>query len=118
MSKGDSETGEYRTLCPDGRSRPFRAEIQRGGVLFQVGTKTRFLLTTEQLTLCLEHFRHTGWFPLGNNITAVTPGGLGAYFKENVLHNPKFASHVAAFLVAQGQLDHRWENNRLELKVV
>jgi len=67
----------------------------------------------------LKHFSNREWFPLGNKIDEVKPGGLGEYFKNVLKTSPKFASHFASVLVSQGRVEYRYGTyNQIELKVL
>jgi hypothetical protein len=122
--KGEVELDEgdcYWTLGVGKKARPFWAYISEEGIKVLTGPKgkTDLYLTNQAIESCLMHFRTAGWFPLGNQIDAVKPNGLGEYFQNIFKKGPKFASHFAAILVNQRRLIYRYgERNMVELKVV
>lgn len=115
------EGDKYWTLGYGNRAKPFWASIDENGIIVFTGPegKTALYLKHKVVEQCLEHFRGRGWFPMGNNVTSITPGGLGEYFREKLLKSPKFASHFAAMLVDQNRLEYRYgKRNMVELRVV
>lgn len=116
------EEGDYFWTLSKGRKatrffgRTFNDGLQ---VLTGANGKSIEFLSSSEIKDCLSYFSNKDWFPLGNNVTDISEGGLGEYFR-NVLHkSPKYASHYAAAWVNQGLLGHRYgKQSRIELKVL
>ncbi|MBD3339231.1 MAG: hypothetical protein GF353_08980 [Candidatus Lokiarchaeota archaeon] len=115
------EGNYYWTLAVGNKAKLFKAEVMENGIFISTGEnyKSNIFLTSLEIKNCLLHFKKYNWFPLGNNITNLTPGGLGDYFLNTLHKSPKYAGHFAAIWVNQGLLTHRYGNyNRIELKVL
>lgn len=110
----------YRTLGFGGKAKGFGAHIDEDGIRVLTGPegRTPLYLSNRDMESCLSHFAAVGWFPLGNQIDKVKENGLGEYFLKVLGVSPKFASHFASILVAQGRLTHRYgERRAIELMV-
>lgn len=111
----------FWTLGKGKKAKPFWARIDEKGIKILTGEngKSDEYLNRDEIQNCLLYFEDKKWFPLGNNVTKIEPGGLGEYFK-NVLHkSPKFASHYVAIWVNQNLLVYRYGlRSRIELKIV
>lgn len=107
------------TLARGGRARLFgynenNIELQ---ILTGQDFESKFYISHKEIAELLEYFKTKGWFILGNQIDNVKPNGLGDYFKTILKVSPKYASHIAAYLVKKEKLLFRDDNGLLEFKV-
>jgi len=113
---GNIEGVHLKTL---GKGKPFQVVIEASATTVITGdNNTPFTLRENQIRECLNHFGE-GWFPLSNSKTDSErdPDGLGEYFSQN-FGSSVFASHLAALWKAQGKVEVRKEQGRLELRVI
>jgi hypothetical protein len=89
------------TLSQGGRKRRFRADIRAGEYIkVETGRKGNGTsLAWSDYKKMIGLFRGRGFFPLGNGIDALKPGGLGEYFAVSLKKSPRYASHYAAVMV-------------------
>jgi len=106
------------TLSKDARAREFGYLEEDEGLMIFTGSnlETEFYISDNDIEQMLFYFSNKDWFVLGNQIDDVKPNGLGDYFKSELRASPKFASHVAAYLVRAGKLFHQDVNGYLEFK--
>ena len=109
------------TLARGGRARLFGFKEETDGITICTGKNfcTVEFFTNGELEEILNHFQGKGWFPLNNDQTGkdLKENGLGAFFKDTLKKVPKYASHIAAYLVKKGKLHYRDDYGFLEFKV-
>lgn len=110
---------ELSTLSKDKRAKLFRYEEREENVTFFTGKvfSTKLSMSNTGLDNIIKHFKGKDWFLLSNDQTGnCEPNGFGAFLiSQNIL--PKFASHIAAYLVAKKRIEYRTKTY-IELKVV
>lgn len=108
------------TLGNGGRAKAFWITKEPNQIVFKTGGKgnSTFIFTIKDKEKIMQDFSEKGWFPLGNTVDNLTPGGLGEYVRNTLNKSAKNASHIASFLVHDGILDFRYgSRNSVELKV-
>ncbi len=110
----------YWTLGKGKGAKLFRADVGDKGIAIYCGDafSAKCWLTHAEIIDMLKHFENRDWFPLGNCIDNVKPGGLGEYFKDILKKSPKFASHYASILCIQHRLDYKYFKKSICLKVI
>jgi len=113
------DTDKYFTLGKGKKAKQFWGFIDENGITVLIGKegKSSFSLTQLQIEELLAHFQNRGWFPLGNCVDNIKPGGFGEYFQNVLKLGAKAASHFSAMLVYQSRLEYRYNGNAIELKV-
>jgi len=107
------------TLSRGGRAKEFGYEKSDLELKIYTGAdfSTEYTICESDIEDILMHFKDKGWFILGNQVDNIKPNGLGDYFKTELEASPKFASHIAAYLMKQGKLDYRDDYDYLEFRV-
>jgi len=107
------------TLAKGARAREFGYIKDLTGLTVYTGKdlSTIFYIADSNIESMLTYFESKGWFVLGNQIDDVKPNGLGDYFKSVLKVSPKYASHIAAYLVKESKLTYRDDSGYLEFRV-
>lgn len=92
---------ELLTLAPGDRKKRFRVEILAGEwIRIETGRKGNGIkMSWQDYKKMIAFFRCRGFFPLGNGVDDVRPGGLGEYFRDRLKKGSRYASHFAAVMV-------------------
>lgn len=110
---------ELCTLAKGGRSRIFGYDETADKVVFFTGSNldSTYNISSKAIEELLIFFREKGWFMLGNQVDNIKPNGLGDYFKSVLGDSPKYASHLASYLVNKDKLMFRDDYGFLEFKI-
>lgn len=105
---------EIKTLSFGTKAVKFEAETIGGNLVIIMGPtkQTQMKFKLSDVDRIITHFKDRGWFRFDGSMERTIPGGLRHFFETELKRPPKLASHVAAWMVHKGLLEHRYAGNR------
>lgn len=105
---------EMKTLSYGAKATKFYADIFEDNIIIIMGPtkRTTMKFKVSYIGRIIAHFKERDWFRFDGSMEKTTPGGLRHFFEMELKCPPKLASHVAAWMVRKGLLEHRYTGNR------
>jgi hypothetical protein len=105
---------EINTLSYGAKATKFDAEIFEDNIMMIMGPNKRTLMKfkVSDIDKIIAHFKDRDLFLFDGSMENTTPGGLRHFFETELKRPPKLASHVAAWMVRKGLLEHRYTGNK------
>lgn len=105
---------QIKTLSYGANATKFDAEIFGDNIKIIMGPtkRTSMKFKVSDIDRIIAHFKDRDWFRFDGSMERTTPGGLRHFFEMELKRPPKLASHVAAWMVHKGLLEHRYTGKR------
>jgi hypothetical protein len=112
---------EIKTLSFGANAAIFEAEVVGEYIMIIMGPTKQTLMKfrLSDVDKIIAHFQQKDWFRFDGSMERTIPGGLRYFFETELKRPPKLASHVAAWMVHSGLLEHRHAGSRnvVEMRV-